>query len=191
MDTEKSIKYIDEVNRIILINDDFEPEYIAPIVLKILTINEEDAKQESKQKYFVRQPIKSYINSYGGLVTELFSLINVIISSKTPIYTYCTGCTYSSGALLLISGHKRFAYKRSHIMIHSVFTGGIYDRYQQFIESAEKSKDIQKMIWDYVICNTNILNKQLDEITIKKQDWFMYGEEAKELGIIDEVIDDE
>lgn len=62
------------------------------------------------------KPINIYIDSYGGHVYQILGLISIIEKSKTPIHTIVTGCAMSCGFLLLLSGHKRFAYPLSTVL---------------------------------------------------------------------------
>lgn len=57
----------------------------------LLSLIQEDDEREAKEKDFVRKPIKIYVNSFGGSIYDMRSLIDIITNSKTPIHTYCTG----------------------------------------------------------------------------------------------------
>ena len=65
-----------------------------------------------------RQPIKLFINSYGGNLMEAFTMADAIKMSKTPVWTICCGCAYSGGFLTFIMGHKRFAYPTASFLFH-------------------------------------------------------------------------
>lgn len=62
-------------------------------------ISEDDEKSRTL-KNFKREPIKMYIQSHGGTICDMWSLIDIILNSKTPIHTYCTG--YASSAAFKI-----------------------------------------------------------------------------------------
>ena len=66
-----------------------------------------------------RKPIKIFIDTVGGDVQVMWTLINAMKISQTPIYTivYCTAL--SAGAHILAAGHKRFAFPGSTILVHS------------------------------------------------------------------------
>lgn len=79
------------------------------------------------------KPIKIYIDSYGGAVYQCYGLLSIMDSSKTPIHTIVTGAAMSCGFMMLIHGHKRFAYPLSTPLYHQIGGGAI-----------GKSKDIEE-----------------------------------------------
>ena len=64
-----------------------------------------------------REPIKIYIDSPGGYLTDTFTMIDAIKLSKTPVWTICTGTAYSGGFFTFIAGHKRIAYPTASFAI--------------------------------------------------------------------------
>jgi len=133
------------------------------------------------------QPIRLYIDSYGGAVYQCFGLLGVMDKSKTPIHTIVTGAAMSCGFMILISGHKRFGYELSTPLYHQVSTG-FRGKVQDMEEKLEESKRLQKKIEDITFARTSISKKKLNEILKNKKDWFMTAEEALALGVIDEII---
>lgn len=158
---------------------------------KIIEINEDDARL--KKLYDVYgieykpKPIKIYIDSYGGQVYQCFGLLGVMEKSKTPIHTIVTGCAMSCGFMILISGHKRFAYKLSTPLYHQVSTtksGTLKEIEEEMIET----KRLQETIEEITLERTKITKKKLKEIYDGKIDWFMSAKEAVELGVVDEIL---
>jgi len=158
---------------------------------KIIEINEDDARL--KKLYDVYgieykpKPIKIYIDSYGGQVYQCFGLLGVMEKSKTPIHTIVTGCAMSCGFMILISGHKRFAYKLSTPLYHQVSTtksGTLKEIEEEIIET----KRLQETIEEITLERTKITKKKLKEIYDGKIDWFMSAKEAVELGVVDEIL---
>lgn len=158
---------------------------------KIIEINEDDARL--KKLYDVYgieykpKPIKIYIDSYGGQVYQCFGLLGVMEKSKTPIHTIVTGCAMSCGFMILISGHKRFAYKLSTPLYHQVSTtksGTLKEIEEDIIET----KRLQETIEEITLERTKITKKKLKEIYEGKIDWFMSSKEALELGVVDEIL---
>ena len=176
--------------RIMLLNVDVEPSSVAPIMMEILRINELDDKEEEEKKDYKREPIKIYIDSYGGCVKDMWALVHCIKTSKTPVYTYCTSNASSSAAFILIAGHKRFAYTYSEVMIHP-FSGGSYGQYKDLVENAEVLERRMDKLWNYIVQNTKIPRETLDSLADHRRDWYIFAQEALELGIVDEVIDSE
>ena len=136
---------------------------------------------------YVPKPIKIYIDSYGGLVYQCFGLIGVIEKSETPIWTIVTGAAMSCGFMILINGHKRFAYSHATPLYHQVSTG-FRGKVQDMEESLVETKRLQGKIEEMTCRLTNIPKKKLKEILKNKVDWFMSADEALVLGVIDEII---
>lgn len=174
--------YKDEQNRIFWL-DGAVSECAEDLIRMILRCNQEDKGKPVED----RIPIKIFIDSPGGDVTFMFSIINLIDISKTPVYTinYCTA--YSAAGEILASGHKRFALPGSHVMLHNGSTsfGGQVDQ----VESMKKYFDnVMKKATDHLLSKTKIDPKKLKKKAVV--DWFMDEHEALENGIIDEIIYD-
>lgn len=132
-------------------------------------------------------PIKIYIDSYGGYVYQCFGLIGIMETSETPIHTYVTGAAMSCGFIILIHGHKRFGYEHSTPMYHQVstgFWGKLADMEEDFIES----KRLQRKFEEMTFRKTKITKGKLKEIYDKKIDWYMSATQALRLGVIDKII---
>ncbi len=93
----------------------------------------------------------------------------------------------SMGFLILLCGHKRFAAKDAHLMYHDVASFA-WGKRQEIKESLEEMQVLMDMYDGVVLERTNLLKEKLDDVKIKKQDWYMRGEEAKKHGIVDEII---
>lgn len=117
----------------------------------------------------------------------MWSLIDIIEKSKTPIYTYCTGQAQSAAFLIFLSGHKRFSYCHSTFMYHQVFCYR-QGKYQDMVEDRVEMDSINKWNEEYIIERTKITQKYIDEVRDKKKDVFIHSEEALKLGIVDEIL---
>lgn len=164
---------------------------ISGLSSNIISINENDEHIERVMGMYgyeyKRQPIKIYIDSFGGAVYQVAGLMGIMEHSKTPIHTIVTGAAMSAGFLILISGHKRFAYKYATPLYHSVshiMSGTV----QQLDEKLDETKRLQKFIENITLKRTKIKKDKLKEIKKSKVDWYMTPEEALELGVIDEII---
>jgi ATP-dependent Clp protease protease subunit len=133
------------------------------------------------------KPIRIYIDSYGGAVYQCFGLIGVMENSKTPIHTIVTGAAMSCGFMILINGHRRFAYRHATPLYHQVSSGFI-GKVKDLEEKLEETKRLQKKIEEMTLRLTKISKKKLTEILKNKVDWFMTAESALELGVIDEIV---
>lgn len=157
----------------------------------IIDINEND--KHLKDLYNVYnldynpQPIKIYIDSYGGMVYQCFGLIGVMERSETPIHTIVTGAAMSCGFLILINGHKRSAYQHATPLYHQV-SSGFYGKVQDMEEKLEETKRLQSKIEEMTVRLTKISKKKLSEVLKNKKDWFMSAEEALNLGVIDSIV---
>jgi ATP-dependent Clp protease protease subunit len=168
-----------------------DQDSIAEITKGIITINNHDRYLEQlyglhSLKYNPK-PIEIYIDSYGGNIYQCFGLISVIEKSITPVHTIVTGCAMSCGFMILISGHKRFGYRLSTPLYHQV-TSGFWGKLEDMEIDVKETRRLQTIIEQETLEKTNITKKKLTEIRKTKTDWFMNAEEAKELGVIDEII---
>lgn len=132
-----------------------------------------------------RKPIRIYIDSPGGSLTDTLTVIDAIKLSKTPVYTICVGCAYSGGFFIFISGHKRYCYPNSTFLYHegSTANGGDAGKFRNFAEFYDKQLEILKQI---TVSNTNI-DEELYE-KHRRDDWWMLASEALDLGVCDEIL---
>lgn len=167
------------------------PENIEELTKAIVKINEEDSQNEKVYAFhgvpYTRLPIKVYIDSYGGMVYQMFGCMAVIEKSKTPIHTIVTGAAMSAGFMILITGHRRFAYEHATPMYHQL-SDMTWGKLTELEKNVIEGKRLQKMIEDHVLRKTKITRLKLDEIYKTQTDWFMTAKEAKKLGVVDEII---
>jgi ATP-dependent Clp protease protease subunit len=166
-------------------------ESMNKLTKSIIEINEDDEYlvklYEINDVVYKPQPIKLYIDSYGGAVYQCFGLLGIIDKSATPIHTIVTGAAMSCGFMILISGHRRFGYSHSTPLYHQVSVG-FYGKIKDMEERLEETKRLQKKIEELTLERTSISKKKLKDILKNKIDWYMNVEEALELGVIDEII---
>lgn len=180
---EEYLEVKDYNRRVLFINDVIDDTLLDYIVMSIhrFNIDDEEAGIEVKD----RTPIQIHINSDGGSIEAMFATISAIINSKTPVHTYDTGKAYSAGGLILMAGHKRFAYKYSTVLVHQGSTGA-QGNTSSVMDTLEFYKKTEEVIKDYITTRTKITSELYDKKY--KQEWFMYADEALEHGIIDEII---
>lgn len=174
---------IEELNgRRLYINGGIDECVIDTICFHIMRYNREDIGKPKNE----RTPIKLYINSNGGSVTDGFGLIDTILMSETPVYTINQATCYSMGFLIFLAGNKRFS------MPHSTFL--CHDGSSMAFDSMSKLKDrmefettqMEQHIKEYVISRTG-----MDENLYKEKyrvEWYMYPEEAKENGVVTDIV---
>ena len=109
--------------------DDMVNKNIMRIAKAILYWNEEDKELPTEE----RKPIRFYICSPGGDINFMWMLVDIMLTSKTPIYTINIGVAHSAAALIFLGGSKRFMMKHSSIMIHqgSAALNGDYAKLQK------------------------------------------------------------
>lgn len=181
IDVIYNIKMAEE--RIFYVDKDIDKSILL-LQKQIVYINLEDSKNGiPKEK---RKPIKILIDSYGGYLSSSMSLAVTIKQSITPVWTINIANAMSGGAIILISGHKRFALPYSKAMIHTGSNefGGTYE---QVMEQVTKYKnDIHEMC-DYILNNTTI---DLDTYNANKaKDWYLSDEDQVNNGLVDEIVD--
>ena len=134
-----------------------------------------------------RKPIKIYIDSCGGSLTDAFTIIDSIRMSKTPVITIATGCAYSAGFFIFISGHKRIAYPHASFLYHegSATNGGTASQFRNFADFYDiQLTQLKQIVLDYTDIDEDEYNKH------KKDDWWMTAEDAINYGIADEIVEE-
>lgn len=173
--------------RLFYISNDIDNSTIGKLTFDLLFLLQQDDEKDSKEKDFKREPIRLYINSYGGSVYDMWGLIDIIRNSKTPIYTYCTGYAMSAACNIFLAGHKRFVNKHSTLLYHqmSCWRSG---KYQDLVEDREEMDHLQNTIEEYVLDRTKITKKEIQRIRENKIDYYIHADKAIELGFADEII---
>lgn len=133
-----------------------------------------------------RKPIIIYINSPGGSVIDGFGLIDVMINSKTPVYTVNLADAASMGFLIFLAGSRRFSMPHCQFLCHDGSTSG-YDSSAKMRDRMEfETNALNPMVKDYVISRTNINSDLYDEKY--RVEWYMLSEEAKSHGIVTDIV---
>lgn len=169
-------------DRLIYISEAIDKTTMGKVCFNLLKLLQSDNEQDEKVRDYKREPIKIYINSCGGSLYDAWSLIDIILNSKTPIYTYCTGYAFSAGFKIFLAGHERFVTKNATLLYHQLSAGmkGNFEYLKEELSECERNqKDIEK----YILGRTNISKERLDEVKEKKIDWYIHSEEVEKLGI--------
>ena len=164
-----------------ILNQDIEQATIADLVRHILQFNREDIGIPVEE----RKPILIYIACNGGEVDSGFELIDVIESSKTPVYTINMGFQYSMGFLIGLAGKKRFAMQNAKFLMH--------DGTNYICNSGAKAQDQMKFnerteerVKQYIMSHSNLTSEEYDSKL--RVEWYMFADEAKEKGFVDYII---
>jgi ATP-dependent Clp protease, protease subunit len=164
-------------DRIILLNEEINDVTAGLVVAQLIFLEADDPDKD----------IQLYINSPGGSITAGMAIYDTMNYVKPDVSTICIGMAASMGAFLLGAGekNKRYALPNAEIMIHQPLGG-----------TRGQAEDI-RIHTDRILKMRDIINHILSERTgqplerIQKdtdRDFFMSAEEAKNYGLIDEVI---
>ena len=170
--------------RKLFINTAIDQSSIMAVVRHIMQYNAEDRDIPVEK----RKPILLYLTSEGGQVDAGFELIDVIRASKTPIYTINLGYWYSMGFLIGIAGHKRFATKNSKMLMHDGSTF-VYNSGAKAQDQMRFQAKTDERIKQYVLSRSKITSDDYDRQF--RSEWYLFADEAKEMGFVDYIIDDD
>jgi ATP-dependent Clp protease protease subunit len=164
-------------DRIVFIGTPID-DYVANLVIaQMLFLQMED----------VNKDINVYINTPGGSVTAGLAIYDTMQFVKCDVGSYCVGQASSMGALLLCAGTKgkRHTLPNSRIMIHQPW-GGIQGAAEDISRHAKEILKMRDRINEILASHTGQSLEKVQKDT--DRDYFMSAEEAKDYGIIDEVI---
>ena len=132
--------------------------------------------------------ISLYINSPGGSVTAGLAIYDTMQFLRPDVSTMCVGQAASMGALLLAAGAegKRFSLPHSRIMIHQPWAGGISGQATDIEIHAREILSLRERLNAILAGHTGKPVEQIAKDT--ERDRFMSGAEAKEYGLIDDVL---
>lgn len=134
-----------------------------------------------------RTPIRLIIFSPGGSLYVSQALTDIIEISETPVYGYNMGMAFSAGCFIFLSCHKRFSLKTSSFLLHK--GSAAMEGNSGEIDSWKKEYDRRLAALVDFVCEKTKENPQKIKNKILT-DWYISAEEAKEMGIVDEIIDD-
>jgi len=163
--------------RIIFVGGEIDDHMSNLIVAQLLFLQAENPEKD----------INMYVNSPGGVVTAGLAIYDTMRFIKTPVSTICLGQAASMGAILLSSGTKgkRYSLPSSRIMIHQPLGGAQGQATDIEIQTKEILR-LKRYLNDILVQNTG---KALDVIhRDTDRDFFLSAEEAKEYGLIDDVL---
>ena len=163
--------------RIIFLGDEVNDQTASLVVAQLLFLESEDPKKD----------IQLYINSPGGSVTAGMAIYDTMNYVKCDVSTICIGLAASMGAFLLSSGAKgkRYALPNAEIMIHQP-SGGAKGQATEIQIVAENILKTKQKLNEILAANTGQTVETIAEDT--ERDNFMSAGEAKEYGLVDEII---
>ncbi len=164
--------------RIIFLTGPVEDYGASLIVAQLLFLEAENPKKE----------ISFYINSPGGSVTAGMSIYDTMQFIKPPITTICLGMAASMGSLLLTAGAKgmRYALPNSRVMVHQP-SAGYSGKVTDIMIYAREFDSTKKRLNEIYVKHTGQDYKTIEDAL--ERDNYMSAEDAKNFGLIDQVID--
>jgi ATP-dependent Clp protease protease subunit len=164
-------------DRIIFIGTPIDDIMANVVIAQMLFLQTEDANKD----------INIYINCPGGGVTAGLAIYDTMQFVRPDVATYCVGQAASMGALLLSAGSKgkRFSLPNSRIMIHQPW-GGVQGAAEDISRQATEILKMRDKINEILAHHTGKPLEKVQKDT--DRDYFMSPQEAKEYGLVDEVI---
>ena len=164
--------------RIIFLTGPVEDYSASLIVAQLLFLEAENPKKE----------ISFYINSPGGVVTSGLSIYDTMQFIRCPVTTLCVGQAASMGSLLLTAGAKdmRFALPNARIMVHQP-SGGYQGQVTDILIHAKEVESLKKRLNEIYVKHTGRPYEDIHNAL--ERDNFMTADQAKEFGLIDQVIE--
>jgi ATP-dependent Clp protease protease subunit len=164
-------------DRIIFLGTPIDDQIANLIIAQMLFLEHDDPEQD----------IRLYINSPGGQVYAGLAIYDTMRMIRPDVQTLCVGMSASMAAVLLAAGTpgKRFALPNSRIMIHqgsAGFRGNVPDIEIAAKETMELTRTLTQIMADH----TGQTFEKVREDT--QRDYYMNGEQAREYGIVDQVM---
>lgn len=164
-------------DRIIFIGTGIDDQVSNVIIAQLLFLQAEDAEKD----------ISIYVNSPGGSVTAGLAIYDTIRFLKCEVATYCVGQAASMGAVLLAAGTagKRYALPNARIMIHQPWSS-VEGPASDISIRAKEILRLRDSINSILAEHTGKLVSDIARDT--DRDFFMSAKEAKDYGLVDEVV---
>ncbi|UCD16002.1 MAG: ATP-dependent Clp endopeptidase proteolytic subunit ClpP [Candidatus Omnitrophota bacterium] len=164
-------------DRIVFIGTPIDDNVANVVMAQMLFLQMED----------VNKDINLYVNSPGGMITAGLAIYDTMQFVKCDVATYCVGQAASMGALLLCAGNKgkRYVLPNSRIMIHQPW-GGVQGTAEDISIQTKEILRLREKGNEILAQHTNQKIEKIREDT--DRDFFMSAEEARQYGIVDEVV---
>jgi len=163
--------------RIIFLGNEIEDNIANVVMAQMLHLDAEDPEKD----------IQLYINSPGGAITSALAIYDTMQFIKSPVSSICIGQAASAAAVLLLAGEKgkRFALPNSRILLHQP-SGGVQGTSIDVEIQTREMVRLRKVLNEIIAKHTGQDIKKIEKDT--ERDFILSAEEAKEYGIVDEVI---
>ncbi len=166
-------------DNIIFLGTPIDDQVANLIVAQMLFLQGEDPEKD----------VSLYINSPGGSITAGLAIYDTMQFIKNKVVTYCIGQAASMGAFLLLAGEKgkRFTLPNSRILIHQPSMGGLSGQATDIDIHAREILRIREITNNLIARHTGQPLERIERDV--ERDFIMNAEQAKEYGIVDEIID--
>ena len=165
--------------RIIFLGTPINDQIANLIVAQLLYLNREDPERD----------IQLYINSPGGMVYAGLAIYDTIQMIEAPVNTWAVGVTASMGTVLLAAGRAGKRYALPHATVHMHPAGGGAQGYTPDVRIQYKELErVQTQLFHILAKHTGQTAEQIEEDF--ERDRWMNALEAKEYGLVDEVVGD-
>lgn len=165
------------LDRIVLINREFDDRMANLVTAQLLFLESQDADK----------PINVYVNSPGGIITSGMAIYDTMQLVKPEVTTTVIGQAASMGAVILLAGAsgKRYALPNARIMIHQPSGGSRGTSIDIEIQTHETVR-VRERLYEVMAEHTGRTVEEIRKAC--DRDRFMSPEEAKDFGIIDEIV---
>lgn len=164
--------------RIIFLGGPIVDSVANSIIAQLLYLASKDSEKD----------IQLYINSPGGILTAALAIYDTMQYIKCPISTVCIGLAASGAAVLLAAGRKgkRYALPNSEILLHQVAVSGVSGEAVEVEIAAKQILKLRDKVNRILAKHTGQPLEKIEKDT--DRDFYLSAEEAKNYGLIDEVI---
>lgn len=165
-------------DRIVMVNGPIEDNLANLVIAQLLFLSAENSERE----------INMYINSPGGVIAAGLGIYDTMRALPCPIATTCVGYAASFGTILLLAGDKgrRFAMPHARIHMHQPLQGGLSGQASDIEIAAKEILYTRGVINDIISKHTGQPIERINRDT--DRDFYMSALEAKEYGLIDEIV---
>ncbi|MEL6328472.1 MAG: ATP-dependent Clp protease proteolytic subunit [Planctomycetota bacterium] len=164
-------------HRIVFLVGEIHPGSASRVMMQMLYLDHQRRGQE----------INLYINSPGGAVDDTLAIYDTMRFLGSPVATYCIGRAYSGGSVLLTAGAegRRFILPHAKVMIHQPY-GGVTGQAEDVRLQAEQIIKSKRLLNEILSRHTGQPVERIQEDS--ERDKFFDAQEAKEYGLVDEVL---
>ncbi len=164
--------------RILFLWGEINPATAGGLIMRLLELQAKDPGRD----------VGLYINSPGGSVDDTLAIYDTIQFLTCDVATYCVGTAQSGAALILASGApgKRYALPHSKIMIHQPW-GGLTGQAEDIQIQAEEILKAKRQLSELLAQHSGRSVEQIEQET--ERDRYMSPHEAKDYGLVDEIVE--